>query len=180
MNLEDRIKLIRLLILDVDGVLTDGSIILDGTNSEYKAFDVQDGMGIKMVQSGGIRVAIITSRVSEAVKQRADELQIQELYQGESKKIHAYRNIIQKYGLRDQEVAYMGDDITDLPILHRVGLRIAVATARDEVKSIADYVTRSPAGRGAVREVTDLLLKKQNKWNDVLNNLIEYDGQRVY
>jgi len=158
---------IKLLLLDVDGVLTDGRIIYDHHGVETKAFDVKDGHGIKMVQRAGIEVGIITGRTSEVVNVRAQELGIAIVHQGAKDKLLPYLEVLAGRGLVDEQVAYVGDDIVDLPILRRVGFAAAVADAVDDVKSLVDYVARRPGGRGAVREVCDLLLKNSGVWSEV-------------
>ena len=154
-------KNIKLLLLDVDGVLTDGRIILDNKGNELKAFHVRDGHGIKLAQKTGIVIGIITGRKSEVVNIRARELGITEVHQGAHEKIVVYDQILKKYGFRDAEVAYMGDDVVDLSIFQRVGLAATVADADPAVKPFVDLVTRASGGRGAVRELINLLLKKQ-------------------
>lgn len=162
-------KKIRLLVLDVDGVLTDGSIILDNEGNELKAFHVRDGHGIKMLGDAGINVAIITGRNSKAVARRAAELRITDVYQGCYNKAAAYEQLLEKFRLEDSEVAYVGDDIVDIPILKRVGLPVAVADAVDEARKHALLVTKNRGGRGAVREVTDLLLRATGRWKELMN-----------
>lgn len=156
-------KKIKLLLLDVDGVLTDGRIILDNQGNELKAFHVRDGHGIRMAQRSGIIVGIITGRKSEVVNIRARELGIQEVHQGAYEKIAVYDALLLKYGLRDEEVAYIGDDTVDSDILKRVGLAAAVADAEPGVKPFAHLVTKAEGGRGAVREVINTILKSQGK-----------------
>jgi 3-deoxy-D-manno-octulosonate 8-phosphate phosphatase (KDO 8-P phosphatase) len=156
-----RTKNIKLLLLDEDGVLTDGRIILDNQGNELKAFHVRDGHGIKLAQKAGIVIGIITGRRSEVVNIRARELGITEVHQGAHEKIAIYDQILKKYGFRDAEVAYMGDDTVDLSIFQRVGLAVTVADADPAVKPFVDLVTRASGGRGAVRELINLLLKKQ-------------------
>ncbi len=162
-------KNIKLLILDVDGVLTDGSIILDNEGNEIKAFHVRDGHGIKMLTKAGVHVAIITGRYSKVVERRAYELGITEVYQKCYKKSVAYEHLIEKFGVTDKEVAYIGDDIVDISLLKRAGLSVAVADATAETKSVSMLITENAGGRGAVREVCDLILKAQGKWQDLLN-----------
>lgn len=162
-RLKNKAKKIKLLILDVDGVMTDGSIILDSQDNEIKAFHVRDGHGIKMAQGVGIEIAIISGRESRVVERRALELAIKEVYQKALNKIDVYEKMLKKFGLKDDEVAYIGDDINDMPLLKRVGLSIAVADADKRVKEIVDYVTEIDGGRGAVREVIDVILKAQGK-----------------
>lgn len=155
---------IKLLLLDVDGIMTDGRVIYDNNGVETKAFDVKDGHGLKMLQRAGVQVGIITGRQSEVVKLRAAELGIEILYQGAKVKLGPYEEILQDLKLTDAEVAYMGDDLVDLPILRRVGFSVTVSDAVDEVKPWVDYVTIRPGGRGAVREICDLLLKRMGAW----------------
>lgn len=166
-------KNIKLLILDVDGVLTDGSIILDNKGNEFKAFHVRDGHGIKMLIRAGIQAAIITGRRSKVVERRAKELGIAEVYQKCYNKIEAYNRIKSKFSLRDNEIAYIGDDIVDLPLLKRVGLSFAVADSPEEVKSHASAVTKNRGGKAAAREVTDLILKAKGLWNKVIDGYLK-------
>jgi 3-deoxy-D-manno-octulosonate 8-phosphate phosphatase (KDO 8-P phosphatase) len=175
MKLTQKLKNIKLLLLDVDGVLTDGSIILGNNNIEIKSYDIQDGLGIKMAQAAGIKVGIITGRSSDTVAKRAEELRLDALYQGQMKKTKAYRQVLNRFQLSDSEIAYIGDDILDLPVMRIVGLSVAVANARPEVKLEADYVTQMSGGKGAVREVIDLILKSQGKWEQVLEEFTKDD-----
>lgn len=172
-QLEDIAKDIKLLVLDVDGVLTDGSIILDNEGNEFKSFHVRDGHGIKMLIKAGIQVAIITGRHSKVVERRATELGITEVYQKCYKKAIAYDKLIEKYSLAEKEIAYIGDDIVDIPIMNRVGFPVAVSDATDETKASALMVTRSRGGRGAVREVCDFLLKAKGLWESMTGEYFE-------
>jgi len=162
-------KKIKLLILDVDGVLTDGSIILDNKGNELKSFHVRDGHGIKMLSKKGIHVAIITGRYSKVVEKRAQELHIRDVFQKSHDKRGPYRQLAQKYSLVDSEIAYAGDDIVDIPLLKMCGLSVAVADAHDTVKAIAKMTTREKGGRGAVRELCDFLLKAKGLWKDTMD-----------
>lgn len=162
-NLREKAKKIKLLLLDVDGVLTNGTIILDNQGNELKAFHVRDGHGIKLAQRAGIIIGIITGRKSEVVNIRARELGIQEVHQGAHEKIAAYESILAKYGFRDDEVAYMGDDIVDMDIFKRVGMAVAVADADPAVRPHVDMVTKTEGGRGAVREFINIILKSQGR-----------------
>jgi 3-deoxy-D-manno-octulosonate 8-phosphate phosphatase (KDO 8-P phosphatase) len=162
-TMSSRMKKIKLLLLDVDGVMTDGRIILDNLGNEVKAFHVRDGHGIKLVQKAGIMVGIITGRKSDVVTIRARELGIREVHQGAYNKIAVYESLMNKYGFTDGEVAYMGDDVVDRDILDRVGIAVAVADADPEIKPHVDLVTKASGGRGAVREFINLLLKNQVK-----------------
>jgi len=160
---------IKMLILDVDGVLTDGGIILDNEGNEYKSFHVRDGHGIKMLIRAGIHVAIITGRHSTVVDRRAHELGITEVFQKCRDKRIAYKKLIEQYALEDKEVAYVGDDIVDAPIMAMAGLPVAVADATEDTKGYALFVTKSRGGRGAVREVTDFILKAKGIWQGMFD-----------
>jgi 3-deoxy-D-manno-octulosonate 8-phosphate phosphatase (KDO 8-P phosphatase) len=149
---------VQLLILDVDGVLTGGAIILGSEGMELKAFSTLDGTAVAMAHKVGLKVAIITGRVSEAVTARASELGIKDLFQGSMDKMETYESLLKRHQLTDQQVAYMGDDLLDLPLMKRAGLKVAVANACGELKAMADYVTLASGGDGAVREVVELLL----------------------
>ncbi len=162
-SLRVKAKKIKLLLLDVDGVLTDGTIVLDNRGNELKSFHVRDGHGIKLAQHSGITVGIITGRTSEVVNIRARELGIQEVHQGAHRKILAYESIIEKYDVHDGEVAYMGDDIVDSEIFKRVGLAVGVADADPAIRQQVDMITKTEGGRGAVREFINFLLKSQGK-----------------
>ncbi len=162
-NLLSKSKKIKLLLLDVDGVLTDGRIFLDNQGNELKAFHVRDGHGIKLAQRAGLIIGIITGRKSEVVSIRARELGIQEVHQGYIEKIAVYESLIKKYGVQDDEVAYVGDDVVDLDIFKRAGFAVAVADADPAVKPYVDLITRAEGGRGAVREFINLILKNRDK-----------------
>ena len=150
---------IKCLILDVDGVLTDGSIWLNEQGQEFKQFYVQDGLGIQRLQRSGIPVAVISGRSSGSVTARMKELQVKYVYQGCFDKLQNFNLLIKELGIKPQEVAYMGDDLPDLPVMQLAGLSIAVANACPEVKAIAHWQTEKSGGHGAVREVCDRLLK---------------------
>jgi len=162
-NLQTKAKKIKLLLLDVDGVLTDGTIILDNQGNELKACHVRDGHGIKLAQRSGIAIGIITGRKSEVVNIRARELGIQEVYQGAHEKILAYESVIAKYGVEDSEVAYIGDDIVDVEVFKRVGMAVGVADADPSIRPHVDLITKTEGGRGAVREFINFVLKSQGK-----------------
>ena len=165
--MEQKLAAIKLLLLDVDGVLTDGRIIYDNQGNELKAFDVKDGHGLKLLQRAGIKVGIITGRSSAVVAHRAKELGIEILYQGALNKLGPYQEILAEQGLSDEQVAYVGDDVVDLPILRRVGFSATVADAVPEVPPRVDYVTTRPGGRGAVREICDLILRANGSWQEL-------------
>jgi len=171
--MQERCRAIRLLLLDVDGVLTDGRIVYDDHGVETKAFDVKDGHGLKLLQRAGVRIGIITGRQSRLVEVRAAERGIDLLYQGVKDKLEPYQRILAELGLRDAEVAYVGDDIVDLPILCRVGFAATVADAVEDVKPHVHYVCQRPGGRGAIREVCDLLLKESGAWGAVTARYFE-------
>lgn len=159
---------IRLLLLDVDGVLTDGRIIVDDHGVETKHFHVRDGQGISLLKRCGIDVGFITGRSTNIVRHRAKELRVSLLFQGVQDKLRIYEQIKKKTRLADRQIAYVGDDIIDLPVLGRVGLAVMVADGSAELKRRADYVTAAKGGMGAVREVAELLLKAQNRWAGLL------------
>jgi 3-deoxy-D-manno-octulosonate 8-phosphate phosphatase (KDO 8-P phosphatase) len=164
---------IKLLLLDVDGVMTDGRITYDNDGGETKSFDVKDGHGLKLVQRAGIRVGIITGRQSSIVARRAAELGIELVYQGVKDKSLPFREILEKLALLPEEVAYVGDDVVDLPIMRQVGFAATVADAVDDVKPYAHMVTKRCGGRGAVREVCDFLLKESGRWSAVTRHYFE-------
>jgi len=166
-KLKEKAKKIKLLILDVDGVLTDGSIILDNEGNEFKRFHVRDGHGVKMLNKAGIKVVLITGRNSRVVERRAEELGVAEVYQGIFKKTSIYKRLLQKYKCKDENVAFMGDDIVDIEILKRAGLSAVPADADEETKKWALFVSTKEGGRGAVREFIDLILKSSGLWNKV-------------
>lgn len=159
---------IRLLCLDVDGVLTDGRIMLDSSGQEIKAFHVRDGLGIKLWQQAGHAVAIITSRSSPAVTHRAAELGIEHVFQGCRDKHQALEELLGRLGISHGETAAMGDDLPDLPVLSSVGLPIAVSDAAPEVREAAKWITSTPGGHGAVRECIEKLLQHQGHWENLL------------
>ncbi|WP_312111313.1 3-deoxy-manno-octulosonate-8-phosphatase KdsC [Pantoea septica] len=157
---------IRLLICDVDGVMSDGVIYMGNNGEELKAFNVRDGYGIRCLLTSDIEVAIITGRNARLMEDRCKTLGIRHLYQGQSDKLLAYRELLDKLSLSDEQVAYIGDDLIDWPVMARVGLSVAVADAHPVLLPRAHYVTRIAGGRGAVRELSDLILMAQNKFED--------------
>lgn len=152
-------KDIKLIAMDVDGVLTDGSIIYGAGDLEIKVFYVKDGQGITLARRAKIEIAFITSRVSDALIKRAKDLGVIEVHQGVKDKWECLKKIIKRYNITPKEVAYIGDDIIDIPVMKKVGFPVAVADAVEEVKNIAKYITKTPGGRGAVREVIEMILK---------------------
>jgi len=168
-----RAKAIRLLILDVDGVLTDGSLYFGPQGEALKVFHVRDGHGIKMLQKAGIEVAFLSGRRSDAAYHRARELGVSRFHEGLRDKVAVMEEIMASMGIEAGAVAAVGDDLVVLPHLRRSGLAVAVADAVPEVKAAAHWVTNLPGGRGAVREVCDLLLKAQGKWEGVVRHWID-------
>lgn len=162
----ERAAKVRLLILDVDGVMSDGLIYMGNSGEELKAFNVRDGYGIRCALTSGIEVAIITGRKAKLLVDRCETLGISHLYQGQSDKLLAFRDLLDKLALRPDQVAYVGDDLIDWPVMAESGLSVAVADAHPLLTPRADYVTRINGGRGAVREVCDLLLLAQGKLDE--------------
>jgi 3-deoxy-D-manno-octulosonate 8-phosphate phosphatase (KDO 8-P phosphatase) len=152
---------VQLLLLDVDGVLTDGRITYFSGGGEAKSFNTQDGLGIKLLQESGVAVGIITARSSEAVERRARDLKLAHVFQGKQDKLTVYESILKETGLRPPQTAYMGDDLMDLPILNRVGLAAAPANAVAEIRQRVHYTAERGGGQGAVREICDLILEAQ-------------------
>jgi 3-deoxy-D-manno-octulosonate 8-phosphate phosphatase (KDO 8-P phosphatase) len=167
-DLVERAKKIKLLILDCDGVLTDGRILMTAEGDEMKTFDVRDGHGLVMFHRAGLRSAIISGRKSAVVQRRAKELGIAHVYEMAWVKLEPYQKILEAEGLEDRQVCYVGDDVVDIPLLRRAGLAAAVADAVAEVKAHSHFVTSVQGGRGAVREVVELILKAQGKWDDLM------------
>ena len=156
---------IKLLILDVDGVLTDGRIVYGSYGDELKFFDVHDGFGVVLVKKAGIKTVIITAKKSKVVKIKAKELKIDRLYQNASDKLKVFNKVIKKFKVTPEEVCFIGDDLLDIPVLKKVGLAACVSNAVEEVKSYSHITTTKMGGRGAVREVCELLLKSQGRWS---------------
>jgi 3-deoxy-D-manno-octulosonate 8-phosphate phosphatase (KDO 8-P phosphatase) len=168
---------IRLVIFDVDGVLTDGSLFLGDDGLEYKAFHAHDGYGMKLLQHGGVEIAVITARTSQVVSLRMQSLGVQRVYQGRLEKLAAYHELLAETGYTDAQIAYVGDDLVDLPVMMRVGLAMAVADAHPVVQRYAHGVTQRAGGRGAAREVCELILDAQDKLAPLLAHYLS--GQVV-
>ena len=168
MSLDQRCRPIRLILSDVDGVLTDGGIVFDNQGIETKRFHVRDGMGIRLWQKAGYRFGLITHRSSNIVKMRVAELGIEIIRQGIDDKLTAMRGILAELRLTPAQVCYIGDDLPDLPVVRAVGLGVAVADACAELRQAAHYVTTLPGGAGAVRETIELILKAQARWEDLI------------
>ncbi len=161
----------RLVIFDVDGVLTDGSLFLGDDGQEYKAFNSRDGHGMVLLQQSGVHIGVITGRTSRVVRIRMESLGVAHLFQGCREKLPAYESLKQQLGLSDELVAYVGDDLVDLPVMRRVGLAIAVADAHELVRGHAHLCTHAAGGRGAAREVCELIMTAQGTWARALAEL---------
>jgi 3-deoxy-D-manno-octulosonate 8-phosphate phosphatase (KDO 8-P phosphatase) len=172
-TLKKRAAQIQLLLMDVDGTMTDGSVTLlsqaDGSALEIKTFDAHDGQGLSLAQTAGLRTGCITGRESPALLRRAHEMNMEFIYMKWPVKITAYEEILRKAGVPDSAVAYIGDDLPDIPIMRRVGLALAVGDAVPEVKEVAHYTTKALAGRGAVREAIELILKSKGVWAEYID-----------
>jgi 3-deoxy-D-manno-octulosonate 8-phosphate phosphatase (KDO 8-P phosphatase) len=173
-DVTERASKIRLLLMDVDGVLTDGRLYNvpapDGSMAETKGFDSQDGIALQWLNRLGIAGGVISGRVSPATTERAKQVKFKYVYQGHTEKVPILQEILADAGIDASEVAYIGDDFTDVVVMRRVGLAIATANARPEVKPLAHYVTQAAGGHGAVREVVELLLKAQGRWDEILKH----------
>ena len=167
-----RLEAIELLVLDVDGVLTDGQIILSGDGSEAKRFGLLDGHGIRMWQRAGLKVALLSGRESAATQRRAEQLEISYVLQGCYYKRPALEGLLGDTGVAPERVAYIGDDLPDIPPMRLVGFAVAVANAVDEVKALADYVTIQPGGQGAVRETIEYILKTSGRWQPLMERYL--------
>ena len=163
-----RLQQVKLFLCDVDGVLTDGSVWM-GAGVETKRFNIRDGLGLKFLQNNGIRVGWVSRRPSQATQQRAENLKIDFLMQRDGGKVAAVESILRRTGLNWDQVCYVGDDIVDVGVFNRVGVAVAVADGVAEARAAADYVTRAPGGRGAIREAVELVLKAQEKWSRVVS-----------
>ncbi len=170
MKLEQRMQAIKLILSDVDGVLTDGSITYNNQGIETKTFHVRDGLGIRLWQRAGHRFGIITARSSHVVKLRASELNVEIVRQGSSDKLTVAAQILNELGLDQSAVCYVGDDLTDISLLNQVGLAASVADGVAEVRSVAQIVTKATGGKGAIRELIETILKSQNRWNEVFGS----------
>ena len=176
-EIEGRARKIKLFLMDVDGTITDGSVNLislpdGGGVAEMKAFNSQDGAGLKLAHIMGIRTGFITGRKSPAVTQRAHELSVEFVYLGQETKMAAFEECVQKAGVREDEVAYMGDDLPDIPVAKRAGLAVAVGNAAAELKAISHYITQARGGEGTAREIVELILKAQGRWEEAVPKAI--------
>lgn len=167
MTLEERMARVELLLLDVDGVLTDGRVMIDDRGVETKAFDVTDGHGLKLLRRGGIEAGFVTGRRSRVVEHRARELGIEEVHQGVRDKLAVVRRILERRRLAPEAVGFVGDDLVDLPVLIQVGLAVTVANASPMIKERVHWVTERPGGRGAVRQLCEAILRAKGRWDAV-------------
>ena len=177
LTLEAKAARVKLALFDVDGVLTDGTVLIHADGSESKRFDIKDGAALVWAQRVGLRVGLVSARPSPVTNQRAAELRIRLLVQSQGPKIRAYQHILRKERLGDAEVAYMGDDLLDLPVLLRAGLSAAPADAVHDVRRRVDYVTAAAGGHGAVRELVELLLRAQGRWESFVAEWTSGTGQ---
>ena len=164
---------IEMLAMDVDGVLTDGTIVVNADGSESKFFNVLDGHGIRMWMRAGLKAALVSGRASEPTRRRAEQFGIEYVLQDCHHKLPALQKLLEQLELSPEQVAYIGDDLPDLPVIRCVGFGVAVANAVDEVKQHADYVTSRPGGDGAVREVVEYILKKTGKWEELMERYLQ-------
>jgi 3-deoxy-D-manno-octulosonate 8-phosphate phosphatase (KDO 8-P phosphatase) len=168
---KSKIKKIKAVVCDVDGVLTDGRIIYDSDGRELKNFNVQDGLGLSALRKMGLKLAIISSRESKVVEPRAKELKIDFTYVGVEPKMKAYDDLLKKLKMKDEDVCFIGDDLADLRVMERVGFAVAPSNAVQDIKNVADYVTKKSGGKGAVRETAELILKTQGLWSKFLKQM---------
>ena len=171
-DIQQRARQIKLVIFDVDGVLTDGALFLGDDGQEYKAFNSKDGHGMVMLQQQGIKIGIITGRTSEVVRTRMNSLGIEHVFQGIKEKLPAYEQLKTQLGLDDSEIAYVGDDVVDLPVMTKVGLAIAVNDAHSFTRQHAHWTTASGGGRGAAREVCELIMDAQGLLQETLESYL--------
>jgi len=174
-SIREKAQNIKLVVFDVDGVLTDGSLFFDNQGQEYKAFNSKDGHGMRMLIDNGVEIAIITGRQSELVKHRAENLKLtpELIYQGHRDKLPAFNDLLKKTGLSKDHVAFVGDDVIDLPIMSQVGLSVAVGDAHWFVKEQSDWISKENGGKGAVREICEFILDSQGKLDTLLQEYIK-------
>ncbi len=167
-DIHEKAKSIKLVIFDVDGVLTDGSLFIGDDGQEYKAFNSRDGHGMKMLQKNGVTIAIITGRTSQVVKHRMSDLGIKHVYQGQLDKMIAFKHLCEELEIKSEHIAYVGDDVVDLPVMIQVGLAIAVQDAHSAIKNHAHWTTPSKGGCGAARDICEMIMQAQGTWEDEL------------
>ena len=170
-TLDNKLKKIKLIVLDVDGTLTDGGLILGTDHKEYKRFDVHDGYGIVLARRYGLKVAVITAKQSDIVTIRMQDLHIDYVYQNVSDKTDVLKEIFYNTGLIPESICYVGDELTDIQAMKMCGVIVAVANARDEVKEIADYITEHSGGYGAIRETVEMIFQAQGMWQTILSHM---------
>ncbi len=170
----DRLKKIQMVLLDVDGVLTSGEIIYNDSGEQTKVFNVKDGVGIRLLKAAGIQVGIITGRKSDALRHRCENLGIDLLFDGIHQKDKTLEQISASTGIPAEAIAFVGDDLPDLPVMKRVGLAVAVADAHEIIRQAAHITTNAPGGKGAVREISEAILKARRLWDDLIKRL--FDG----
>jgi len=167
-DLREKARKIRLLLLDVDGVLTDGRIIYDSRGRDMKFFDVHDGLGVYVLRKAGIKTILITAKGSKAIGPRARDMQVEAVFENVSPKTAVLDRILKKCGVNTDEICFVGDDLVDLCLMKRVGFPVAVFNACPEIKQAASYITLKEGGRGAVREIAEIILKSQGRWGEIL------------
>ena len=172
-SIERRASRIKLLLMDCDGVLTDGRLWLLENGDEQKSFNTRDGLGLHLLHKAGLKSGIISGRKSSGVSRRAGELAIEFVTQGDPNKIGAFDDLLRLASVDESEVAFIGDDLTDIPLMQRSELAVAVADAAPEARAVAHYVTRAEGGSGAVREVIELILKAQGRWSDLVDEYLK-------
>lgn len=172
-NLTEKAKKIRLIIFDVDGVLTSGQLTYGANGIEVKNFHVQDGQGMKFLKKSGVEIGIITTCQSDIIKRRMQDLGVEHVYTGQVDKLPAYEHIKKKLNLTDQQIAYMGDDLPDLPMLKRVELAITVANAHKLIQQHAHWITKAKGGKGAVREVCDFIMQAQGTYQTIIDSYLQ-------
>ena len=172
-SVERRASHIKLLLMDCDGVLTDGRLWLLQDGDEHKSFNTHDGLGLSLLHRAGLKSGIISGRSSQAVTRRAGELGIEFVRQGDPDKMEAFEQVLWQAGVDENEVAFVGDDLTDIPLMRRAEFAVAVADAVEETRFTAHYVTRAKGGQGAVREVVEIILKSQGSWNDLVDEYLK-------
>ena len=172
-SIQRRASGIKLLLMDCDGVLTDGRLWVLENGEEQKSFNTHDGLGLHLLHRAGLKSGIISGRKSISVERRACELAIEFVTQGDPDKISAFEDLLQLARVDESEVAFIGDDLTDIPVMQRSELAVAVADAVEEARSVAHYVTQAEGGRGAVREVIELILKAQGRWSDLVDGYLK-------
>jgi len=170
--IEERAKKIKLLILDVDGVLTDGRIVYDNFGDELKFFNVNDGLGVYLLRKAGIKTVIITAKKTRAVMKRAKDMRVSAVYSNHYK-LKIYQKVIKRFNVKDEEVCFMGDDLLDLSIIKRAGLAVAPPNAMQYVRDSSHYITQRHGGKGAVRELTEIILKSQDLWDKVTSKYLK-------